>query len=371
MSKSILLVMNEFLQHLPFLEHMLPNERKRFEDALLTDTHLQKTFYNWLKIEEGLHKKSELLLENKDLLTLYAVAQVSPEVLSKEEQEALHLGKSHIQEALKHYPALQLVVNRLKEDALAFNQMWKEASKPKAQVFYLYRWMSAAALLLITLGGVWWLLNPFAESPPVPMAVETTALQQLPDGSTVKLDKDAKMELLFNEKVRQVRLKGNAYFEVKHLANNAKFQVVSQNAITQVLGTKFTVQSNSMQTTVHLIEGKVAFAAKENPQAQTILTPGETVSVIGSRLIENQRNIPTDLKWAGIWLFSDETFLSIAQKLTQEHKIDIQIDAKLQQERLNGRFSTTQNAEEILSALALSLNATVHKTPNGFIVNKE
>lgn len=361
--------MDSLLEYLPFLDQMLPHERKAFEEAIQNDAHLQKTVHNWRIVQATLAKRTQPHLPNPDLLTLFAIEQKYPQLLSPQEQAQLNIGKTHIQEALHRFPALQLVIKRLQADADFFQQQAAVVSQTeKPKIFRLYPWMRAAAIVLLCFGLGWLGYQQFVKAPTQLLNVQSSPFQTLPDGSTVKLAPNATLTISYTERLRQVHLNGKAYFDIKHLQQDKPFQVITSQAITQVLGTKFMVEGNAQQTTVHLIEGKVAFAPKNNPKHSTILKPGETVLVIQDRLVDNRRDAPIDLRWAGFWQFNNESFAAIAEQLVAEHKIDIQIAPELATERLNGTFPTTQNLESILNTLAMSVNAKVLQTPNGFKV---
>ncbi|MBE9467392.1 MAG: FecR domain-containing protein [Bacteroidetes bacterium] len=103
----------------------------------------------------------------------------------------------------------------------------------------------------------------------------------LPDSSVVNLNKNS--QISYNSSRlkkfdRKVKLSGEAYFEIEKL-DNRKFIVDAGNLDVQVLGTKFNVKQNRIQTTVTLNEGKVRLLNFEKDKnEQIIMHPGDLVS---------------------------------------------------------------------------------------------
>ncbi|GAB4032053.1 FecR family protein [Spirosoma gilvum] len=126
-------------------------------------------------------------------------------------------------------------------------------------------WISIAASVALV-GMVWWYTS-IRESKLLPPTYERQVAQvsepliekvnptrntqriQLPDGSVVQLSPNAKLsyEKAFTGRQRKVYLSGQGYFEV--VKDDSKpFLVFANNIVTQVVGTRFTV--NSSQSTI-------------------------------------------------------------------------------------------------------------------------
>jgi ferric-dicitrate binding protein FerR (iron transport regulator) len=69
----------------------------------------------------------------------------------------------------------------------------------------------------------------------------------LPDGSTVWLNSNSTLLLPenFSSKHRKLFLKGEAFFEV-HKDKDNSFRVFSGNSVTEVLGTSFNINSDTI-----------------------------------------------------------------------------------------------------------------------------
>lgn len=118
------------------------------------------------------------------------------------------------------------------------------------------RWPVAAAIALACLGVALWVLVPVTHRAPL----GETASVVLPDGSEVFLNSGASLQRgRFFTSARSVSLTGEAFFDVR--PGDVPFVVETHNARVEVLGTSFNVRSWDEQTTVALVEGRVALSA--------------------------------------------------------------------------------------------------------------
>jgi transmembrane sensor len=133
--------------------------------------------------------------------------------------------------------------------------------------FYWLKPLRVAAALLILVGAA--AVYYFWPTAPITYSTVTNAAGQvkrveLPDGSTVWLNA-ASTVLYANEfsKHRQVKLDGEAYFNVEHDTDHP-FTVETGEIRTKVLGTHFNISAyhSANVTTVSLLEGKVEVAAE-------------------------------------------------------------------------------------------------------------
>ncbi|MBO9635296.1 MAG: FecR domain-containing protein [Chitinophagaceae bacterium] len=175
----------------------------------------------------------------------------------------------------------------------------------KAPVRTLIRWRAVAAVVLLMLGVaglVVWLHH--TQHIPAAQISESTdnrgafRLISLPDSSKVMLgaNSNIRYDERWNRKgPREVWLKGDAHFEVKHLnknetaiATNEKFLVhVNDQVEIEVLGTVFNVWNRNGKTEVELESGKVRLRMKGADREMT-LKPGEVATINGSSLELNE-----------------------------------------------------------------------------------
>jgi hypothetical protein len=101
---------------------------------------------------------------------------------------------------------------------------------------------------------------------------------QLADGSTVTLQPRSEITFAksFDGPLREVRLSGEAFFNVNRDVSRP-FRVYSEDVVTQVLGTSFTVKAyqGDKKVTVAVSSGKVQVYAKKAEEKPVILVPNQ------------------------------------------------------------------------------------------------
>ncbi len=148
----------------------------------------------------------------------------------------------------------------------------------------------------------------------------------LADGTQVWLNAESRLEFpdRFNGNTREVRLKGEAYFEVKKDAKRP-FIVHTDYLTTRVLGTSFDVRAYSRKdASVTLVSGRVQ--VKTGDLAQ-VLSPGEQAALKGSQLAV----IPVDTypitQWKeGFFYFDNQSLFVIMQELARWYGVNVSFD---------------------------------------------
>lgn len=91
---------------------------------------------------------------------------------------------------------------------------------------------------------------------------KATIQDTLPDGSTAFLNKKSELSFEYNEKegTRKVKLKGEAYFAVKH-EEDKPFVIETSEILVRDIGTEFNLKSYPDQDTIEIVvtEGEVQF----------------------------------------------------------------------------------------------------------------
>lgn len=162
-------------------------------------------------------------------------------------------------------------------------------------------WLVAASIVLI-LGVSWWVLtqqNNIVE--PTQLATNKREIKkvELPDHSVVWLNNNSELSFdpqLNNRKIRKVKLRGEAYFEVK--ANPKKpFQIETPHGLIEVLGTSFNVRAlkTEPRTEVQVISGLVALMGKDE-RSQRIEIPANFIGYIPSPIGQSNKTASNDKK---------------------------------------------------------------------------
>jgi len=172
--------------------------------------------------------------------------------------------------------------NDLKESS--WDDFRSKAFAPKKQKFKVWRYTSAAAVLIFVLIGTGIYFNSNTVGYNMELAsnaieIENTTLKVktvfLPDSSRVELSPHSKISYANNFEInRKIEVEGEAYFKVQK-DKKRPFQVFCNETTTTVLGTSFTVTGqNEDGVIVQLYEGSVQMNVKDQTQ-KWILKPGE------------------------------------------------------------------------------------------------
>ncbi|MDR2037618.1 MAG: FecR domain-containing protein [Bacteroidales bacterium] len=146
---------------------------------------------------------------------------------------------------------------------------------------HIYLWAAAAIVILF---GIGYMLNNLAgRTKPVQMISHETGNEErmrvlLPDSTVVLLNAGSRIEypVVFDDKSREVKLSGEAYFDVKP-QKEQPFVVLTGQLQINVLGTQFTVSDYQDATTAEtvLISGKVNVRSANDSVSVTNLVPDE------------------------------------------------------------------------------------------------
>ncbi len=162
---------------------------------------------------------------------------------------------------------------------------------------HLWRWIAAAACIILIVSAMFWILQP---KPPIPGMPSSLALQtkiienstkeirklQLEDGSVVVLEPGASIHFPehFASDRREVYLNGDAFFEITKNPRRP-FYVYNKQIVTHVLGTSFYVTTNPKtgQAEVSVKTGRVE--VYENASAEQ----SDNKKNVGVILLPNQK----------------------------------------------------------------------------------
>ena len=191
----------------------------------------------------------------------------------------------------------------------------------------------------------------------------STVATTLEDGSTVFLAKNTTLSYPkhFDKSRREVRMEGNAYFEISK--NPAKPFIVETELITiEVLGTSFNVTvSDTPMPSIAVNTGKVSVTLKSNGQRVTLLA-GESAVVSSGSL----KSIPTeDFEQFRLYMnrihFKDEKLSDVVRIINKNSPgLYIELAPEIEERLITATF--TGNSPDTMAQLicvALNLNYTV------------
>jgi hypothetical protein len=182
------------------------------------------------------------------------------------------------------------------EEQLAWEMLAKKMERPaikNAAEFLLYKWVGAAAILLVLLATGFILernnknnkTNTNSQvaknSRAIKLELHGNGIRTdtLPDGSVARLDKNSILYYpsVFDSSARSVQLKGSGYFSVTHHPQ-APFRIVVGDMVVTDVGTSFIIHSDSEQTSVDVLTGAVEIIHNRKHQS-LLLRAGEKISV--------------------------------------------------------------------------------------------
>jgi ferric-dicitrate binding protein FerR (iron transport regulator) len=202
---------------------------------------------------------------------------------------------------------------------------------------------------------------------------------QLPDGSTVWLNADSKLnyDKSFNNKLREVHLTGEAFFDVVRNADKP-FIIHTQSADIKVLGTQFNVKSypGDKTTETSIIRGQVEITLTKHFNKKYLLKPNEKMVVLNEVELPHENkskekipqansiaslqnltykpgdSISVEAAWTVDKLsFEDESFEELSKKMERWYNVEISFKTpSLKHLHLTGSFKN-ENLQQALQAL--------------------
>lgn len=194
---------------------------------------------------------------------------------------------------------------------------------------------------------------------------------KLPDGSIVTLRKGSKLLLPdnFGKSSRQVKLKGEAYFQVNHDDQNP-FSVSTDKSFIQDIGTSFLVQSNDSIEQVTVMEGKVSFASNIKNGKEIILEAGEAAILKDQKpekKIEQSSNL---LAWKTSSLVFDNTpLIQVVNDLKSYYGITFSLPSDLYSIRVTAQFKE-QPLGKVIEELHLFTGLNIRTEGNKLVIAK-
>ena len=189
---------------------------------------------------------------------------------------------------------------------------------------------------------------------------------RLPDGTRVVLAPESEMRVAagYGGDVREVELRGEAYFDVHH-DEERPFLVRAGGAAIRDLGTTFTVRAtNGQSVRVAVTSGTVSLApAKAEPSSAVVLKPGDagTIAIDGRVLVERAGVVETDTAWArGRLVFREAPVSVVRDELRRWYGIDLQMDPAFATRHLSMTFDD-EPVERVLEVIALSLGGELSR----------
>lgn len=378
--------------HMALFNDLPPEEQARYKEHLAQDPVLAEAFEEWQALREEVRQSFNLLVPDRRVLTLYALAESGgTALLSEAEQRLLAEEREHIEAALRVSPAVGRIVQQIQHEQNDFAEVWHlhttdtaeaadiaeaqpdpvpKAAAPKDQqswrpVYSLWqgagRWAAVLAVALLA-GVFYWMARPDAQTETVVAKAGEIRVLELSDGTRIRLMENSSLTYTtpgagetFD---RYVRLSGKALFDVQ--TADAPFVVETTTSRTTVLGTTFGLETDPTGTAVVLVEGQVQFSGVSPSAQQVLLKPGQMsrVALSGAPSAPVAVAVADALKWTRLFVFRGTPVSEVVAQLSAHYNTPIQVDAVLADEQFHGTYEQNWTLAYILKTLAEGLDAT-------------
>jgi transmembrane sensor len=263
--------------------------------------------------------------------------------------------------------------------AVHFGQVMNAAATPPVP---RRRWVAiaiAAGIAAVVLGGGWDLYRQKQETG-FQTAIGEHAAVSLPDGSSVDLNTNSRVQVDYSQRARVILLeRGEAFFKVAH-DTRRPFWVRAGDSWVRAVGTEFNVYLRPTGPEVTVSEGTVnvvSATSNDLPPSDTVtvspasVTAGEQVAVQGrAKMIRelNSAQLARLLAWRSNSLyFQDAPLSDVAGELMRYTTLKIDIsDGSLRELPIGGTFQASpEGAEALLTSLHDGFGMTIRRDRPG------
>ena len=223
--------------------------------------------------------------------------------------------------------------------------------------------------------GTWFLVSKNMATEPELLTfktAETPTEKVLADGTKVFLNKNSSISFpeKFEGDIRNVKLTGEAFFEVHHDAAHP-FIIDAQGSQIKVLGTSFNVKAYNEQVQVAVRTGKVQFSSNEK---QVILVKGEAAAIeVNQAAITKMTNIDENIlayKTQSL-TFQEASLEKVVASLSDIYGKKISFEnEKIKHCSLTATFDH-ENLDNILTIISETLNLKVRKQGDSIVLSGE
>ncbi|QEH43855.1 FecR family protein [Chitinophaga sp. XS-30] len=289
------------------------------------------------------------------------------------------------EEQLKHMLSVRRIDPEPSDEEEVWNKIITAIDESPAKVVRMTgrrKWLIAASIAAVILfTGAFWLLNRNTANTVVAGYGQLVTVS-LPDASIVKLNANSQVIYLRkwdNGQPREVYLKGEAFFSVRHInsskfkkaiAANERFIVHTNRLRIEVLGTEFNVKERRGKTTVSLEKGSIKVQLKADSLQQLFLQPGDLAEYDEQTGTFSKTTAPpafhkdwTERKM----LTSNTTVAEIVTELEDIYGYTIILeDPELANRKIDGTIPL-KNESNVLFILSNILNVDIEKKNNQMI----
>jgi transmembrane sensor len=313
-------------------------------------------------------------MNNKEQIDIIIIRHLNGEA-SAEEELMLEKWLEEDPANLAEYDELNSI---WKQSAQAFNlnsfdtdQAWQKLStrispphQRSGKLVSMKKIMAVAASLILVAGLAWISFRNTRNEEWIMVNADYNQKLTLPDQSVINLRKGSSIEYSpgFGSTDRDLRLKGEAYFDVKH-DPSLPFHITTSNGEVTVLGTSFMIRSTDSIEQVFVTTGRVKFKkAKEDEQA-IILTAGEKGELKEDHLVKEITTEKNHLSWKDDRLIFDKTPLKqVAADISNYYGMPVILDEEIASQNIlvTYRFEN-QSLDTVMEEIGLTTGLHIRK----------
>lgn len=230
--------------------------------------------------------------------------------------------------------------------------------KPLYKRFY-FRAVAAAAILLIAF-GLFWLNQPAPEK--TLASGQAVVTEKLADGSEITLNKQSTLEYptAFKGKTRNVKLKGEAFFQISP-DKTKPFIIDIKDVQVTVVGTSFNIREDSSYVEV-LVETGVVKVSRDGQELT--LTAGEKIQMPFAGKVQDKEKVTDKLHnyyRTKEFVCDDTPLWKLVQVLNEAYKTKIVFGKEeLKELRMNTSFYN-ESLDQVLEVIRLTFSIEVRK----------
>ncbi|MBT1696088.1 FecR domain-containing protein [Fulvivirgaceae bacterium PWU4] len=241
-----------------------------------------------------------------------------------------------------------------------------KVAKQRSLVYTLAR---LAAVIVLGI-GIYFFARQLSSETPLQKTIASAGMTTLilPDGSKVSLNTNAKLTYpeTFDTENREVTLQGEAFFEITPDVKKP-FLIRTDNVTTEVVGTSFSVNSNTSRVVVTVVTGKVMLY--EDRHSAIAMIAGEQ-GVYNDKILEKRINTDLNfLSWkTNILTFQNTPLTKVVDDLNRHYGRQLRIASDtLEHCTLTSTFQH-QTLEEILRELQVLFSIEIDRSDDTIIL---
>ena len=219
-----------------------------------------------------------------------------------------------------------------------------------------YARLFIATILFFLLGLTYWLIPFDRNTRQLSGDGKETFLE---DGTRVQLASNSTLtfEKGFSQKTaREVWVKGEAVFHVKHTPQETPFLVHTPAFDIEVTGTRFVVNNNEKEISVLLQEGSVNLRFPSGEQVQ--MKPGDYFSLDGTKRPQDEKAVRAESLERHI-VFENTPIAQVVREIENRYRVRVEVvSPELQNKQITG-ILPNDNLPILLQALSVAMDCTI------------